>query len=430
MPSSWETTNSIVVTNTSLNSYVAGYSRHHRILFNSRFQLKNLTFPTVCANLRSNNTNLMKHIQPFKVFKKYDLAVIGVTTETTPGISNPGPGTKFLNVTQTIQQTIDFIKKKKMAKRIVAMTHIGYDEDRKLAQNTKGLYLIIGGHSHTPLGNFTGAQGPYPTIEKNLEGEEVFVVTAYRWGEYLGALDVSFDKNGRIVKYAGGPIHIVNTTAADAKLEAQVREWAIPFIEYSKQVVGKTNVLLDQSVCQQGECNIGDAVSDAVQWYRGSNVDAAITNSGGYRASIDAGDITLDEVLTTMPFGNAVVDLTFSGGDLWKSFESIVSKVSQFNGKIVTSFVQISKNIKFKYNPAAAVGSRLVELSINGKPLSASDTTTYKIATWDFLANGGDNFWPKQSEFAILDTQDEVFIAYLKQSGPLAGQLDGRISTV
>jgi len=371
----------------------------------------------------------MKFIQPYKIFEKYDLAVIGVTTETTPGISSPGPGTKFLNVTATIQETIDFIRKEKLATRIVAMTHIGYDEDKKLAQNTKGLYLIIGGHSHTPLGNFTGAQGPYPTIEKNLDGEEVFVVTAYRWGEYHGALDISFDEEGHIVEFAGAPIHMINTTAVDTKLQTQVREWAAPFLELSRQVVGKTNVLLDQSTCQQGECNIGDAVSDAVQWYRGSNIDAAITNSGGYRASIDAGDITLGQVLTTMPFGNAVVDLTFAGGDLWKSFEGIVSKVSQFNGQIVTSFVQVSKNIKFTYNPAAAVGSRLVELSINGNPLSASDTTTYKISTWDFLANGGDNFWPKQSDFAILDTQDEVFVAYLKQSGPLTGQLDGRIST-
>ena len=372
----------------------------------------------------------MKHIQPYKIFKKYDLAVIGVTTETTPGISSPGPGTKFLNVTETIQKTINFIKERRLAKRIVAMTHIGYEEDRTLARSTKGLYLIIGGHSHTPLGNFTGSQGPYPTIEKNLDGEEVFVVTAYRWSEYLGALDVSFDKEGRVVNYTGTPIHMTNTTAVDEKLQTQIREWATPFIEYSNQVVGKTDALLDQSTCQQGECNIGDVVSDAVQWYRGTNTDATITNSGGYRASIDAGDITLGEVLTTMPFGNAVVDVAFTGGDLWKVFEGIVSKTSQFDGQIVTSFVQVSKNIKLKYNPAAAVGSRLIELTINDKPLSTSDGTVYKISTWDFLANGGDNFWPRQSGFIVLDKQDEVFAAYLKQSGPLTGQLDGRISTI
>ena len=429
MPLSWETMNSIVVMTTSPNSCVTGCLRPRETSSNLRFQLKNLTFPTVCANIQSNNTELMQHIQPYEIFKEYDLAVIGVTTKTTPGISSPGPGTKFLDVTETMQKTIDYIMERKLAKRIVAMTHIGYNEDKKLAQNTRGLYLIIGGHSHTPLGNFTGALGPYPTIERNLDGEEVFVVTAYRWGEYLGALDISFDDEGRIVKYTGAPVHMTNTTAVDAKLQAQVLEWAIPFGELSNQVVGKTDVLLDETNCQLGECNLGDAISDAVQWYRGTNTDATITNSGGYRVSIDAGDITFGGVLNAIPFGNAVVDLTFSGGDLWKAFEGIVSKVSQFNGQVVTSFVQVSKNIKFKYNPAAAAGSRLVELSINGTPLTASDVTTYKISTWDFLASGGDNFWPKQSGFITLDKQDEVFVAYLKQSGPLAGALDGRIST-
>ena len=106
------------------------------------------------------------------------------------------------------------------------------------------------------------------------------------------------------------------------------------------------------------------------------------------------------------------MDLTFTGGQLWKSFEDIVSEVSQFNRQ-ATLFVQVSKNIKFKYNPAAAVGSRLVEFSINGKPLSASDTTTYKISAWDFSVTGGDNFWPKQSDFVSLDTQGEVPVAYL-----------------
>ena len=372
----------------------------------------------------------MKHIQPFKIFEEYDLAVIGVVTETTPRLSNPGPGTKFLNSIETMQKTIDFISSRKLAKRIVAVTHIGYEEDKKLAQNTKGLYLIVGGHSHTPLGDFPGADGPYPTIERNLEGEEVFVVTAYRWGEYLGALDVSFDDDGRIVKFTGAPIHMTNVTAVDTKLQAQIREWGIPFSKFMKRVVGKTNVLLDQSHCQQGECNIGDVISDAVQWYRGSNTDATITNSGGYRASIDAGDITLGQIMTVMPFESAVVDLAFTGADLWKAFEGIVSRVSEFNGLPVTSFVQVSKNIRFKYNPAAAIGSRLVELAINGKPLDASDTTIYKISTWDFLANGGDNFWPQQTGYISLNKQDEVFVDYLKQSGPIVGQMDGRISTV
>ena len=372
----------------------------------------------------------MKHIQPFKVFEEYDLAVIGVVTETTPSVSSPGPGTEFLNSTEMMQKTIDFIHSRKLAKRIVAVTHIGYEEDQELARNTKGLYLIVGGHSHTPLGDIPDSKGSYPTTVTNLEGETVFVVTAYKWGEYLGALDASFDDDGRVVKLTGAPIHMTNVTAVDTKLQAQIREWAIPFGGFLKKPVGKTNVFLNHSHCQEGECNIGDVVSDAVQWFRGNNTDAAITNSGGYRASIDPGNITREHLFTVMPFEGSVVDLTFTGADLWKTFEGIVSKVSQFNNKNVTSFVQVSKDIRFKHNPAAVQGSRLVELTINGKPLNASDTTIYKIATWKFLADGGDNFWPPQTGYEPLKKQVELFVEYLGEHNPLDFKMDGRISSV
>lgn len=77
-----------------------------------------------------------------------------------------------------MQATIDRIRAETNITRIIAMTHIGYEVDKEMAQKTRGLHLIVGGHSHTPLGDFEGAQGPYPTIETNLDGEEVFVVTA------------------------------------------------------------------------------------------------------------------------------------------------------------------------------------------------------------------------------------------------------------
>lgn len=75
---------------------------------------------------------------------------------------------------------MDLIRSTTNITRIAAITHIGHEQDQALAQNTTGLYFIMGGHSHTPLGAFEGAEGPYPTIVRNLEDEEVFIVTAYR----------------------------------------------------------------------------------------------------------------------------------------------------------------------------------------------------------------------------------------------------------
>lgn len=142
--------------------------------------LENLTFPIISANTQSNHPVLNRTIKPFHIYDDYQLAVIGVTTDTTPGISSPGDGTRFSDPIDAVQNTVDLIRSTTNISRIAAITHIGYEGDQVVAQNTTGLYLTMGGHSHTPLGNFTGAEGPYPTIVQNLDGEEVFIVTAYR----------------------------------------------------------------------------------------------------------------------------------------------------------------------------------------------------------------------------------------------------------
>lgn len=78
-----------------------------------------------------------------------------------------------------IQRTVDLVKATQNVTRIVALTHIGYEADIEMAKKTKGIHLIIGAHSHTLLGDMEGAEGKYPTIETNEDGDEVFIVTAY-----------------------------------------------------------------------------------------------------------------------------------------------------------------------------------------------------------------------------------------------------------
>lgn len=61
------------------------------------------------------------------------------------------------------------------------MRGAGYEQDIELAKNSRNIHLIVGGHSHTPLGGDPSySQGPYPTIVKNLDGKDVFIVTSYR----------------------------------------------------------------------------------------------------------------------------------------------------------------------------------------------------------------------------------------------------------
>ncbi|KAI0160060.1 Metallo-dependent phosphatase [Hypoxylon sp. FL1284] len=394
--------------------------------------IQNLTFPVVSSNVVSTNKVLNSTIKPYQIFEKYQLAVIGATTESTARISNPGNGTTFINSTAAIQASIDEIRSTTNITRVVALTHIGYEEDKRLAQETTGLHLIVGGHSHTLLGDMPGAEGKYPTIETNKDGDEVFIVTAYRWGEYLGYIDVTYDAEGKILAYHGAPIHMTNTTAQDKGLQAQIDEWRVPFEKYAAEQIGTTNVLLDHSDCKTRECTLGDLVSDALLQYRvdaGSDPAFAFINGGGIRASIDVGNITRGQVLTSFPFGNAAVEVTWSGADLWKIFEGLVSGTNQFNQEKIDSIAQVSRGIKVEYNPDNAVGSRLVRLTIDNKPVDQA--AEYRVVTVDYVAGGGDNIVVSVGDVSALDTVADVLSDYIQnQTSPIDFQLEGRIATV
>ncbi|KAI1255795.1 hypothetical protein MGN70_002535 [Eutypa lata] len=396
--------------------------------------LKNLTFPIVSANINSKNEKLNETIKPYHIFEEHQLAVIGVTTETTPGISSPGPDTQFTDAIKAVQASVDEIRSTTNITRIAAITHIGYEVDKRLAQETTGLYLIMGGHSHTLLGDMEDAEGPYPTIETNKDGEEVFIVTAYRWGEYLGYIDVTYDTEGKVLAYHGAPIHLTNTTKQDEDLQAQIDEWRGPFEEFANEVVGETNIVLDQSTCQEQECTLGDLVSDALLEYRTNSSEStaafALVNAGGIRATIDEGEITRGEVLTSFPFGNAVVEVTYTGAELRQIFEGLVSGVSQANGEEVTSFFQVSTGIKVEYDPSREAGSRLVRLTVGEDVVGADSTEEYTLVTLDFLAGGGDNILEPVDDLVVLDTIDQVLTDYIQAHSPFDFELDGRIAVV
>jgi len=130
-------------------------------------------------------------------------------------------------------------------------------------------------------------------------------------------------------------------------------------------------------------------MTDAMLTYRrnqSATAHFALINSGGIRATIDAGPITRGEVLTSFPFGNAIVEISITGDELWKTLEGVYTKVNQYNGKGVTSVIQVSRGINITWNSSNSNGSRLVGVQLTDGPLDRQKT--YNIVTLDFLATG------------------------------------------
>ena len=102
-----------------------------------------INFPTVSTNVKTQHPKLKSLLHPYHIFDEHDMAVVALTTVDTPDISKPEKTTAFGRV-EDVQATVDALldgtahgRDGKKVARVVAVTHIGYEEDIRLAQNTR-----------------------------------------------------------------------------------------------------------------------------------------------------------------------------------------------------------------------------------------------------------------------------------------------------
>jgi 5'-nucleotidase len=166
-------------------------------------------FPLVACNLDlSAEPALASVIKPYviKEIKGAKVALVGLANPDTPYISSPGPNVKFLDPKTSLEKTVKALEAQGINK-IIVLSHDGYDVDKQLAAQVAGVDVIIGGHSHTPLGPLTSlgikSEGSYPTVVTGPTKDPVLVVTSWIWANTIGDLNVSFNGDGKIVAFDG-----------------------------------------------------------------------------------------------------------------------------------------------------------------------------------------------------------------------------------
>ncbi|KAJ1925400.1 hypothetical protein GGI09_002921 [Coemansia sp. S100] len=397
-----------------------------------------LDFPAICANIdMTRNPDLARVIKPYVVIDKYQLGIIGFITNTTGSISSAGPTVSFTDPVPAVNRYVQELHLKGI-KRIIAVSHNGYHEDMDVAARTHGLDLIVGGHSHTYLAlnaSEPGAGGAYPTAVTNLDGHTTYVVQAKAWGEYVGYVDVEFASDGSVAKLAGEPIHMTTNITEDADMAASVIQWRKPFESYGNTLVGNLTVGVSNSDCLLAECEIGDIATDAMLWSRSKDTptDVAIINGGGIRAGIASGPTKVKDVLLVFPFGNAVVSLDIGGKQLWQIITGVFLKTNLANGRPITSFIQVA-GARIKYHPAlgSTNGSFVVDSidiaqGTNDTWAPLDEAKTYRVATLDYIAHGGDNIVDPPIDAPSLLGLDVVVEDYFRQFSPITPKLAGRI---
>jgi 5'-nucleotidase len=377
------------------------------------------------------------YIQPFvvKTFGEEQVGFIGIDiAQKTKVSSQPLDTTDFLDEVTTAQEYIDELTADGIDK-IGLVTHYGYDNDLALAAAVNGVDFIIGGDSHTLLGDFAqyglNPQGPYPTQTTNADGDPVCVGHAWQYSNVVGELNVHFDGDGTVVDCTGDANLLLgavtenesevpqadidaalaaddqlDVVTPDAVTEGIIATFAAEVDVLAQEVIGTSTDDLclarfpsdgRSQICTPDEVpNGGDIqqlVTDAFL-ARAFRADIALQNSGGVRIDIPAGNITIADAYELLPFANTLFELEMTGAEVVLALEQGLGNVLDAGGS--SGAYPYGAGIRWDVDASAAFGSRFSNIEVRPKgetDWAPIDTAaTYVVVANSFMVGGGDGY--------------------------------------
>ena len=394
--------------------------------------LKKANFKVICADVfKSNDKTIYDPNTVWTTASGVKIGFFGLETPETQTKVNPGliQGISFVQGKElyaVAQKQVDELKEK--SDIVICLAHLGVDAESEaggnrsidLYKNTEGIDLILDGHSHTVM-----TEGP--------EGEPI-QSTGTKFA-YVGRVIID-DATKKIESHDLIPVTDFipvssKVTKTALKLEKKVDS------KYDA-VFAKSEVDLNGDKApgnRTQETNNGDLITDAILWSvtkvdNGITVDkdhiVAITNGGGIRAAIKAGDITMKDINTVLPFGNTVAVVYVKGSELLEALEAstfctpdAIGGFPQISGMKITidttkAFDQGDLYPESTYYAPKSI-KRVTINEINGKAFDKD--AVYAVITNDFCMAGGDTYSIFKNASAQFDTgivMDEAVVEYVQ----------------
>lgn len=364
-------------------------------------------FPVLGANIYAEGgrpfapgTAVLEPLPGFRV------GVIGLTTADAPSTTTPAnvAGLAFDDPVAVARHAVPVLERE--CDLVVALTHIGLPEDKRLAETVPGVDAVVGGHTHLAL-ETPERVGTTPIVQA---GDNC---------RFLGRLDLTV-ADGRVTEASGSLIPIVDGMPEDAAVAKLVSGVSASLRERLSKVVGRSSVLLDgaRANVRSRETTFGDFVADRVR--EAARAEVAIVNGGSIRASVGAGNVTYGDLVGALPFENRVLVAKLPGKVLRAALDrsAAIEPAAQDGG-----FLQVS-GVRF-----AIEGGRATDVVVAGEPLS--DERVYAVAMPAFLVAGGDGYTmlaPGATEISDPGlTVDRVVSDYFAAGNVAAPAVDGRI---
>lgn len=393
-----------------------------------------VNFPIVSGNLDLSRSDLLKgKVANHTVIEVggEKIGIVSALATDTVDTASPGPDVIFQDEIDALSADVATLEAEGVTK-IIALTHVGYKKDQDIAAAVPGLDAVVGGHSHTYLSaSDPDREGAYPTWVDTGNGSMVPVVQAYAYSKYLGHLELIFDDAGTLIHAGGDTILLDASVTPDPQIAARVREMGAPIEVLKTKVVAAASADIDGSrnSCRAVECQMGNLVAEAMlDRVKDQGVTIAIQNGGGLRASIEAGEVTMGEVLTVLPFQNTLSTFQATGETIVKALENGVSQYDEAAGR----FAQVA-GLKYSFDPAAPVGARVSDVLVadGGAWVPIEPGMVYGVVTNNYVRMGGDGYRMFAADgmnaYDFGPDLADVTAEYMARLGAYAPFTDGRI---
>ncbi|MCM1519017.1 MAG: bifunctional metallophosphatase/5'-nucleotidase [Pseudoflavonifractor sp.] len=361
----------------------------------------------VSTNYDLSATALDSLFVPY-VIKEYDgkrVGILGINLDPKGMIADENAeGVVFLDPVRAASSTAWHLRHNERVDAVIAVTHIGYDEatpstvpDTQLAARSHDIDIIIGGHTHTEVN--PDVANPLPYRVANIDGDTVLVAQTGKSGRYLGEIVLDFDGNKATSRLI--PVDSRLDDHIDPALAAVIEPYRAGVDSLMAVRIGRSAVEL--AAGSQALLNwVSDFVLASGEVVAGTPIDMAIMNKGGIRRGLPAGDVTKGMVMTMLPFENKVYVIDIKGRDLADALDVMASRGGD----------GVSRGVDVTFDPATGKCS---SITINGTPLVPDNT--YRVATIDYLAKGGDYMAPLSRGETVAVSRarlDNAMIEYLQ----------------
>ncbi len=315
-------------------------------------------YPVFSANLVDEESGLPVTGKEYVIIDKNGLkiGVFGLMSREFYELVSVGStkGIKLLPPVETAKRLIALLEPQ--TDLLIALTHEGVDDDSVLATDTKGLDVIVGGHSHTRL-------------RKPKYINSVIIVQAGSNAENLGILDLAADKNHHIVKW-NGILHQLwyNPNRGTTAVTALVDSFKTEITNEYREVIGTLSSPWNAS---DGETAEGYYLADAQRL--AANADIGFMNNGGIRKRLVPGPISKQDLFEVLPFRNNLVTFKVTGKQVR---DIVLNDIEKRPGILVSG-------IDCEWKRGADGNIEIVTLLVNGKPVD--DNATYTGAASDYM---------------------------------------------